>query len=93
MSCGAGRRHGLDPELLWLWGGPAAAALIRPLAWEPPYAAEYKRPINQPINILRTQNTLREVLYFKERTDFKEKSSKHCSPTLTHFMLRLIDKT
>ena len=25
--------------LLWLWHRPAAAALIRPLAWEPPYLA------------------------------------------------------
>ena len=24
--------------LLWLWRRPAAAALIQPLAWEPPYA-------------------------------------------------------
>ena len=24
---------------LWLWRRPAAAALIQPLAWEPPYAA------------------------------------------------------
>ena len=38
MSCGVGHRHGLDPALLWLWHRPAAAALIRPLAWEPPYA-------------------------------------------------------
>ena len=38
VSCSAGRRHGLDPTLLWLWCRPAAAALIRPLAWEPPYA-------------------------------------------------------
>ena len=38
MSCGIGRRHGLDLALLWLWRRPAAAALIRPLAWEPPYA-------------------------------------------------------
>ena len=30
MSCGVGHRHGLDP---------VATALIRPLAWEPPYAA------------------------------------------------------
>ena len=28
-----------DPELLWLWCRLAATALIRPLAWEPPYAA------------------------------------------------------
>ena len=38
MSCGVGRRCGSDPELLWLWCWPAATALIRPLAWEPPYA-------------------------------------------------------
>ena len=28
-----------DPALLWLWCRPAATAPIRPLAWEPPYAA------------------------------------------------------
>ena len=38
MSCGVGHRRGLDPKLLWLWHRPAATALIRPLAWEPPYA-------------------------------------------------------
>ena len=39
MSCGVGRRHSLDPALLWLWCRPAATALIGPLAWEPPHAA------------------------------------------------------
>jgi len=38
MSCGVGRRCGSDPELLSLWRKPAAIALIRPLAWELPYA-------------------------------------------------------
>ena len=38
MSCGVGRRRGLDPALLWLWCGPVATALIGPLAWEPPCA-------------------------------------------------------
>ena len=44
MSCGIGHRHGLDPELLWLWLWlwpwlwPAARAPIQPLAWEHPYA-------------------------------------------------------
>ena len=38
MSCGVGHRHGLDPVLLWLWHRPVATALIRPLAWESPYA-------------------------------------------------------
>ena len=40
MSCGVGRRHGLDLVLLWLWRRPAAIALIEPLAWEPPYAMD-----------------------------------------------------
>jgi len=39
MSCGVGRRQGLDPVLLWLWCRPLATAPIRPLAWELPYAA------------------------------------------------------
>ena len=39
MSCGVGCRHGLDPELLWLWYRQAATALNRPLVWETPYAA------------------------------------------------------
>ena len=38
LSCGVGCRLGLDPALLWLWCRLVAAALIRPLAWEPPYA-------------------------------------------------------
>ena len=39
MSCAVGHRRGSDPKLLWLWHRLAATALIRPLAWEPPYAA------------------------------------------------------
>ena len=38
MSCGVGRRCGLDPVLLWLWCRPVATAPIGPLAWEPPHA-------------------------------------------------------
>ena len=38
-NCGVGCRRGLDPVLLWLWYSPVATAPIRPLAWEPPYAA------------------------------------------------------
>ena len=40
-----------DPTLLWLWcRPPAATALIRPLAWEPPYAAgaALKKPQAKP---------------------------------------------
>ena len=39
MNCGVGCRCGSDPTLLCLWCRPAATALIRPLSWEPPYAA------------------------------------------------------
>ena len=38
MSCGVGRKCSLELALLWLWGRPAATALIRPQAWEPPCA-------------------------------------------------------
>ena len=40
VNYGVGCRRGSDPALLWLWHRPAATAPIRPLAWEPPYAAE-----------------------------------------------------
>ena len=39
LSRGVGCRLSLDPVLLWLWCRLAAVAPIRPLAWEPPYAA------------------------------------------------------
>ena len=39
MSCAVDLRRSSDPVLLWLWHRPVATALIRPLAWEPPYAA------------------------------------------------------
>ena len=38
VSCGVGQRHGSDLALPWLWHRWADTALIRPLAWEPPYA-------------------------------------------------------
>ena len=38
VSCGVGHKCGLDPEWLWLWCRPAAAAPIQPLASELPYA-------------------------------------------------------
>ena len=39
VSCGVGHRRGSDLALLWLWCRPAAAAPIRPLAWDLPYTA------------------------------------------------------
>ena len=38
MSCDVGHRRGLGLAWLWLWHRPMATTLIRPLAWEPPYA-------------------------------------------------------
>ena len=38
VSCSIGRRRGSDLALLWLWGWPAAAALIRPFTQELLYA-------------------------------------------------------
>ena len=38
MGYGVGCKHGLDLVLLWLWCMLAAVALIRPQAWELPYA-------------------------------------------------------
>ena len=39
VRCGVGCRWGSDPVGLWLRCRPAAAAPIRPLAWERPYAS------------------------------------------------------
>ena len=38
MSCGVGLRCSLDPAIAVAVARPVATALIRPLAWEPPYA-------------------------------------------------------
>ena len=40
MTHGVGRRCSSDPVLLWLWHRPVAEVLIRPLAWELPYAVD-----------------------------------------------------
>ena len=39
MRCDVGLRYGSDLVLLWLWCRLEAIALIRPLAWEHPYAS------------------------------------------------------
>ena len=52
MFPGIGHRRGLDLALLW--GKPAAAAPIQPLAWEPLYAmgVALKRPNKQTDQIV-----------------------------------------
>ena len=56
MSYGVGHRHGLDLSLLWLWCRLVAAARIRPLAWEPPYAAgaAIKRKKKKLVSLIRS---------------------------------------
>ena len=56
MSYGVGCRHGSDLMVLWLQCRLAAAAPIRPLAWEPPYSMNVaiKRPKKKKrVEILR----------------------------------------
>ena len=60
MSCGVGHRCSSDSELLWLWHRLAAAALIRSLAWEPPYAASEALKKKMVLAFIQTRG--REVL-------------------------------
>ena len=48
VICSVGHRHGLDLALLWLWCRLAAAALIQPLAWEPPLCHGYNPKKDPP---------------------------------------------
>ena len=65
MSCGVGCRRGSDPVFLWLWYRPPAIALIGPLAWKPPYAADaaLKRPKKIAIYSIPFYFLLNFVLY------------------------------
>ena len=56
MSCGVGLSCGLDLALLWLWHRPATTAPIRPLAWEPPYAAGAAQKKNQKTREKKKRN-------------------------------------
>ena len=56
MKCGVGRRHGLDPALLWLWYRRVATAPIQPQAWEPSHAtgAALKKKKNDALYVVST---------------------------------------
>ena len=65
VSCGVGHRH--SSALLWLWCRPAAVALVRPLAWELPYASG-GAPKNNNKKTHTTNNT--ELKYLINKLDF-----------------------
>ena len=73
MSCGAGHRCGSAPMLLWLWCRLVAVAPIRPLAWEPPYAAR---------TALKRQKDKK-----KKEEEEEEDSSEHSHIPQTLFLL------
>ena len=63
--CGVGCRRGLDLALLWLWCSLVASAPIRPLAWEPPCAAEHglkktRGKKKKKVNIRKSSNCIDE---------------------------------
>ena len=79
MSCGVGYIRSSDLVLLGLWRRPAATALVRPLAWERPYAMcaalkrqkkEKKINIQKSVAFLYTNNEILEMEY-KNTTLFK----------------------
>ena len=63
MSYGVGRRCTLDLMLLWLWCRLEATALIRPLAWEPPYAtgAALKRHTQKNLSV--NEKSLKQSIF------------------------------
>ena len=72
QRCGVDCRCSSDPAMLWLWSRAAAAAPIRPLAWELPYAAgaafmEYKQTNRQNTGFGVRQTTTRRhcIIYSK----------------------------
>ena len=67
MSCGMGHRHDSDPELLWLWHMPAAAALIPPLAQELSYAAGVAMKSKQTNKNLQTEEYKENI--YKNRSN------------------------
>ena len=65
-----GRRRSSDSALLWLWYWPAAIALIRLLAWEPPYAAGAAQEKAKRQKTKNKNTRAHNQIYF--RTNIKE---------------------
>ena len=91
MSCRVGCRRSSDLMLLWLW--LAAAALIPPLAWEPPYAAgmalkrqktknktKQKNCVNYNMPVEETKEHLKKQRHTMLRDEKMQHSKKVSSP-------------
>ena len=62
MSCGVGRREGLDPALLGLWCRPAATTPPQALAEEPPHAVGEARKRQKQTNKMGGMISLGRIL-------------------------------
>ena len=73
-----------DPELLWLWRRAVAAALIRPLAWEPPYATgAAQRNSKKP----KSQKKKRKLFKWVTETGTSQLLGPHCLSVLFIYLL------
>ena len=73
MSCGIGSRRGSDPMFLWLWRRPVATALIRPLAWEPPYAKGAAQEMAKKKDKTKQTKHQESTIYCLQYTPFRAK--------------------
>ena len=64
-----------DPALLWLWCRPAAAAPIRPLAWELPYAMGVALKKKKKEGKERKK---KQLFFFSWKLGCKKKKKKNC---------------
>ena len=77
MSCGVSGRCGSVLALLWLWHGPAATALIRPLAWELPYVmGEALKKTPPKMYVCKYIS-----IYLNESPCCTSETNKYCKPT------------
>ena len=94
MSCGIDHRRGSDLALLWLWRRSAATALIRPLAWKPPYASgvaleKDKKQTKKTPSVLRfsTSKYYRLMFVCSNSTFFDSRSYRAGKATVMAFFL------
>ena len=64
MSCSVGCRYHPDPMLLWFWCRPAAADLIRPLAWELPNAVGAALTIKKKFFLILSSAVYEMIIWF-----------------------------